>query len=110
MTSLSDRELVSVLFYLRECPHGEDAMSIGLSMFEAFDMGSTRFALPESGTVDLTKFSDEPRPYDLSEQDLLSLRAVLQRPGQPQAMWLSSARALRRIRQDAEPKALSSVP
>ncbi len=110
MISISDRELLSVLWFLRACPAGEEEMSIGLRMYELFDFGAAKWAMPDEGAVDLARFSDEARAYDLSQQDALSLRAILSRPGQAPAMWLSSARCLRRLKEAAEPKALTSVP
>lgn len=95
---VSDRVLLSVLWYLRESPGGEDAMETGLRLFDLFGLGDQRFSVPENGKIDIATFSDEPRPYPMSDQDLTALRIVLSRPGQQHAMWLCSARALRCIR------------
>jgi hypothetical protein len=97
-----------VLSFVCSSPPGEEAMGIGLRLHDAFDLGAAKWLLPAEFKLD--QLSDEPRDYELSTDDVTSLCYVLTRPGQVPAMWICSARALRRIREAAEPKALTSVP
>lgn len=107
---VSDRELVSVVSFLFEAT-GEEAMEAGLRLYEAFDLGTEKLSVPQPGSkIDLSTFQGETRDYDVQPADVKALRAVLARPGQSPAMWLNSARALRRIRESMQPKAAPDAP